>query len=39
MRQAKQLCETLVVGVVSTAEIEKRKGLPVMNIEERMILA
>lgn len=39
LRQAKELCETLVCGVVSTEEISKRKGEPIMNLEERLILA
>jgi ethanolamine-phosphate cytidylyltransferase len=38
-KKAKQLCETLVVGVVSQEEITRRKGIPVMNLEERLILA
>ena len=28
-----------MVGVIATAEIEKRKGPPVMNLEERLMLA
>lgn len=33
------MCETLVVGVIATEEIEARKGTPIMNLEERLILA
>jgi len=36
VRQAKSLCDVLVVGVHSNAEIEKHKGPPVMNDEERL---
>lgn len=39
LRQAKELCEILVCGVVSTDEICKRKGEPVMTLQERLILA
>jgi ethanolamine-phosphate cytidylyltransferase len=36
IRQAKALCDILVVGVHSDAEILKHKGPPVMNEKERM---
>lgn len=36
IRQAKSLCDVLVVGVHSDAEILRHKGPPVMNDEERM---
>ncbi len=36
IRQAKQLCDILVVGVHSDAEIMKHKGPPVMNEKERL---
>jgi len=39
IRQAKALCDVLVVGVHSDAEILKHKGPPVMNEEERLALA
>ncbi|EGR30650.1 hypothetical protein IMG5_126990 [Ichthyophthirius multifiliis] len=39
IRQAKQLCETLVLGVVSQEEVLKRKGPPVLNYEERVGIA
>ncbi|CAD7947261.1 unnamed protein product [Amoebophrya sp. A120] len=35
IRQAKQLCDRLVVGVHSDPEIAKNKGPPVMNQQER----
>jgi ethanolamine-phosphate cytidylyltransferase len=38
LRQAKSRCETLVVGVIATEEIIKRKGQPVMTLEERLTL-
>lgn len=36
VRQAKALCDVLVVGVHSCEEIERHKGPPVMNDEERV---
>jgi ethanolamine-phosphate cytidylyltransferase len=36
LRQAKMLCDVLVVGVHSDEEILRNKGPPVMNNEERM---
>jgi len=36
IRQARQLCDILVVGVHSDAEIAKHKGPPVMNEQERL---
>jgi ethanolamine-phosphate cytidylyltransferase len=36
IRQAKMLCDVLVVGVHSDAEIIRSKGPPVMNNEERL---
>jgi len=38
IRQAKAICNQLVVGVHSDAEIEKNKALPVMQQEERYAL-
>lgn len=38
LRQAKQICHTLVVGVNSDSDIKVHKGPPVMNIKERCIL-
>jgi ethanolamine-phosphate cytidylyltransferase len=38
IRQAKRLCDVLVVGVHSDNEIEANKALPVMNQEERYSL-
>jgi len=38
IRQAKQLCEKLVVGVIKTEAIEDRKGTPIMSLEERKSL-
>lgn len=38
IRQAKQLCHTLVVGVNSDADITIHKGPPIMNIQERCCL-
>ncbi|KAL4476418.1 hypothetical protein ABPG74_010151 [Tetrahymena malaccensis] len=39
IRQAKQYCETLVVGVIAQDEITKRKGPPVLSYEERVGIA
>ena len=39
IRQAKQLCDKLIVGVIRTEAIEARKGTPIMNLEERFSLA
>ena len=36
IRQAKSICDELVVGVHSNAEILRNKGPPVMNDDERM---
>lgn len=38
IRQAKQLCHTLVVGVNSDEDITKHKGPPIMDIHERAAL-
>jgi len=38
LRQAKSICDVLVVGVHSDLEIERNKGLPVMREEERYAL-
>lgn len=38
LRQAKELCETLVVGVISSSAIAKAKGPPIMSDEERWSL-
>lgn len=38
LRQAKELCETLVVGVISSSAIAKAKGPPIMADEERWAL-
>jgi ethanolamine-phosphate cytidylyltransferase len=35
LRQAKNVCDTLIVGIHSNAEIEHQKGPPVMKQEER----
>ncbi len=35
LRQARELGDSLVVGVHSDAEIMKHKGIPVMNEQER----
>jgi ethanolamine-phosphate cytidylyltransferase len=35
LRQAKELCEYLVVGVHSDAEVMRNKGIPVMSEQER----
>lgn len=39
LRQAKEMCDILVCGVIAQDEITKRKGTPVMTLEERLILA
>ncbi|EGR30689.1 hypothetical protein IMG5_125800 [Ichthyophthirius multifiliis] len=39
IRQAKQYCEVLVVGVIAQDEITKRKGPPVLQYEERLAIA
>ncbi|CAD8187039.1 unnamed protein product [Paramecium octaurelia] len=39
LRQAKELCETLVVGVIKSDAIAKAKGPPIMTDEERLALA
>jgi len=36
IRQAKQLCDVLVIGVVSDEEVIHHKGPPVMNLQERV---
>ena len=36
IRQAKELGDVLVAGIHPTSEIEKHKGLPLMNDEERI---
>lgn len=36
IRQAKQLCDVLVIGVVSDEEVIYHKGPPVMNLAERV---
>uniref|UniRef100_A0A7S4NFN7 ethanolamine-phosphate cytidylyltransferase n=1 Tax=Paramoeba aestuarina TaxID=180227 RepID=A0A7S4NFN7_9EUKA len=36
LRQAKELGDVLVAGIHPTSEIEKHKGLPLMNDEERL---
>merc|ERR1719473_1356192 len=38
IRQAKCICDTLVVGIHSDAEIEENKALPVMKQNERYAL-
>lgn len=38
IRQAKELCHTLVVGVNSDQDILKHKGPPIMDIKERATL-
>merc|ERR1719253_640301 len=38
IRQAKCICDTLVVGIHSDAEIEENKALPVMKQKERYAL-
>lgn len=38
LRQAKELCETLVVGVITSEAIRKAKGPPIMTDEERLAL-
>lgn len=39
LRQAKELCDTLVVGVITSDAIRKAKGPPIMTDEERLALA
>jgi len=39
MRQARKLGDILVVGVISDEAILRSKGPPVMNLEERIIMA
>jgi ethanolamine-phosphate cytidylyltransferase len=39
MRQAKKLGDILVIGVISDEEILRCKGPPVMNLDERKIMA
>lgn len=39
LRRAKQLCDVLVVGVVSDEEIKKYKGIPLMTMHERAVIA
>jgi ethanolamine-phosphate cytidylyltransferase len=38
IRQAKMLGQTLVVGIHSDEEISLNKGMPVMNLQERIAL-
>ena len=39
IRQAKLLCDVLVMGVVSSQAITKRKGPPIMTSQERACIA